>query len=788
MPTPPPKSPQRPTQPPKPVAAAPSKMTTPPPRAPAVAPKTTPPPPRAAPPTIPPRPAQVVANIKRAEQRDARRVGTQQAASQLQSQRPRPAVRPAAPPQRIMPATPPPPPRMQAVVAPKGGPPAAMVNPNWETPTAAALRLNTVSATTADQTIASGLSALNSSIGSLQSRASFEDAFNRINNVDSTLTKVSELLESARSKGYAYQSDLEETLYHAMGKWDAARPQILDIVNQQSYSFQTRLTGINTMVMSLNSSLGNPVMATNMLRNAQSQVNNLLSLVSRVESDIQNRFGDIETQAQGVNNRLSNIHWAMDQLSGAKFQPASGEDLVMAVKCRWDKEGKEDPEGVLFLSNRRLIFERKEKVATKKVLFVTTASELVQEVLIDQPLGNVREAKPDNKGLFGHQDYLLTQFSDPKLGQVAFHIYGQSSKDWAALVERARSAQIEQDRHIGGGLSYADLSKPLTHADILSAQNEVNQLQDEMMLQAARQELGNLESEVNALARKLTGLRERGYVVEKDLEGDALVLTNQWDRVKANTNVTLDSQTRLLGEQMSGIQHQLAQLVGLSANLAAARPIYMQLKSSLASSQAQSEAANALVLAQYDQYADELESLDTHLEWIDWMLGAIDTASFKLLVTECGVAATEAVFEYPGLEPENGILFLTDQRLLWEDRVGTYELKVNVPLPEVLDVQREADEQNGQQCLVFSLGPSGPLPTARFQLSLPVADDWLKMVGRARSGGYTQDRAVEVSEAELERIKNAPTQCSKCGASFTAPILRGQQEITCEYCGLVVRL
>jgi uncharacterized paraquat-inducible protein A len=62
------------------------------------------------------------------------------------------------------------------------------------------------------------------------------------------------------------------------------------------------------------------------------------------------------------------------------------------------------------------------------------------------------------------------------------------------------------------------------------------------------------------------------------------------------------------------------------------------------------------------------------------------------------------------------------------------------------------------------------------------------MVGRARSGGYVQDQVVEVSADELERIRNAPQQCSNCGAAFTAPILRGQHEIVCEYCGIVERI
>jgi len=141
------------------------------------------------------------------------------------------------------------------------------------------------------------------------------------------------------------------------------------------------------------------------------------------------------------------------------------------------------------------------------------------------------------------------------------------------------------------------------------------------------------------------------------------------------------------------------------------------------------------------------------------------------------------------LEPENGILFLTDQRLLWEDRVDDYELKIAVPLQQVTEVVETSDDAAEFDVIAatFESGDA-PVPKAEFQLALPVADDWLEMIGRARAGDYTKDRAVEIDEAELTRVRNAPKQCSNCGAAFTAPVLRGQTEITCEYCGVVTRI
>ena len=74
-------------------------------------------------------------------------------------------------------------------------------------------------------------------------------------------------------------------------------------------------------------------------------------------------------------------------------------------------------------------------------------------------------------------------------------------------------------------------------------------------------------------------------------------------------------------------------------------------KSNIASVEAQADAAEATVVAQFDAYADEVEGLSAHLDWVGWMLDALETATFQLLATESGVAAVEAVWQRPGLEP-----------------------------------------------------------------------------------------------------------------------------------------
>ncbi|MBN1669372.1 MAG: hypothetical protein JW862_19945 [Anaerolineales bacterium] len=756
---------------------------------------------------IPPRPTPAInrpaAPPQRVDQRLVKRQAARQQAATVQP-RPRPVVRPSAPPMKQMP-------KVQA-------PPAASLNrrvhtrpvrpgtqPAAATPARPSPRLAAALAAAAGTAVAGGLVALRSSaahpdlasgvvsleniLNDLQSRSDFSHVATDMADLDQTIQHVLNLLESARDKGYVYQGDMEEIAYQAIDRWQTVQAEVESSMTQQASSMQTTLGSLNPYLQRLNTSLSDAARGASALSAAQNQANQVLWDLEKAERALQANYGQIETDIRNLNTRLTRIHWALDQLTEARFDLAQQEDLVMAVPARWDKEGKDDPEGILFLSSKRLIFERKEKLATKKVLFVTTSSELVQEVIIDQTLSEIKGLKAVNKGLFGHQDFMEVTFADGKLGAVAFHLNGQDSQHWVTLIERAKSGKIEEERASGSGLSFSDLTGELTNADLLAIQNEVNELQDEMMLKQVRTELTELENDVHSLSRSLADLRARGYAVEKSLEADLQVLTDQWERIKSRTEATLEHQAQLLSGQMANIQTQLAALMGLSGNLSAARPKYIALKSAVASAEAQAVAAEDTVLDQFDEYADEIEGLAAHLDWVDWMLDALSTASFRLLATESGVAATEAIWLRPGLEPENGILYLTDQRLLWEDRVGDFELKLAVPVQQVADLFEESDDEAEFEVLAvrFDSGDA-PVPVGQFQLALPVADDWIKMVKRARTGDYAQDRAVALDPAELERIRNAPQQCSNCGAAYTAPVLRGQTEITCEYCGVVTRI
>ena len=122
---------------------------------------------------------------------------------------------------------------------------------------------------------------------------------------------------------------------------------------------------------------------------------------------------------------------------------------VPAVWCRQGKQAKDDPEGVLLLTDQRLLFEQKQEVVTKKVLFVATAKQKVQKLLVDTPIGKTDSVNGTKQGLMGHEDHIdVTFVSGAPLRSAHFHINGQDCNLWQGLIGRAKAGDFDRDRTV----------------------------------------------------------------------------------------------------------------------------------------------------------------------------------------------------------------------------------------------------------------------------------------------------------------------------------------------------
>ena len=155
----------------------------------------------------------------------------------------------------------------------------------------------------------------------------------------------------------------------------------------------------------------------------------------------------LPTQIMRQVEQVEQIRWLLDQVDEASFQLYPAEDPVAACRAQYMETKKEGPEGVLYLTDERLIFEQKEEIATKKILFITTDKETVQEFIFAVAIGQIEEIRASDKGFMGRKEMLELRFApEADLSGATLRLLGAENEKWAGLIGRVKSGEIAKER------------------------------------------------------------------------------------------------------------------------------------------------------------------------------------------------------------------------------------------------------------------------------------------------------------------------------------------------------
>jgi hypothetical protein len=332
-------------------------------------------------------------------------------------------------------------------------------------------------------------------------------------------------------------------------------------------------------------------------------------------------------------------------------------------------------------------------------------------------------------------------------------------------------------------------------------------LQDRLMLRPVLDELEDVEAAIAALPANIENIRARGYVFKSYLEKKAETLTGQWRDLRPRVEAAVSQQQHALRTDAQQVQlyHNRRQPAGPA----------------LAGLESKVNAALSTLNGMYDALDGNVNQTQQQLDDISWTLQVAEQASFGFLPTEAPVEAVPANWKKPGdKDGVDGVLILTDQRLIFEQKeevatkkvlfITTEKQKVQalaweVPVVEVekaigsrrgfmskddfltLTLTQGAGLKGGDGQLLYD-NMGRPLGETELHLHGESGETWQGWIGRVKTGEIARERTVPVDEAAEEVAANAPTKCPNCGATLTQTILRGQKEITCEFCGSVIRL
>lgn len=300
-------------------------------------------------------------------------------------------------------------------------------------------------------------------VADLQTKVRLADLNDEIEDLESHIAALSQRLTALRSRGYAFEKGLEDRVSNLVVRWGSLKPTVQARVNQEIQNLSYSIRPLETELSRLMPLNRNPSAGQALLNQMKSEIDTLKSKTDAAQRAINGLYDTFGSEANQVIDHLNTLEWMCTQLEAACFDLLPTEACVMAVKATWyrdSKEDKDDPDGYLFLTDQRLLFEQNQEVATKKVLFITTEKKKVQQVLFEVPVTLIQDVKALKKGLFQNEDHLELHFqAGAPFSMAALHIFSQDCTTWAGLINSSRTGDIQKTRAIAIDAAAAALVK-----------------------------------------------------------------------------------------------------------------------------------------------------------------------------------------------------------------------------------------------------------------------------------------------------------------------------------------
>lgn len=297
--------------------------------------------------------------------------------------------------------------------------------------------------------LASQVADLERRVDALQTGVRLADLVDEVDNLDAVVGQLAVRVKEVRDGGYVYGPELENQALSLAKQWPRRRTSLKAQIAKQAPELEKALRPLEARLAELKRRQSQPAAARTIVTQVDSAADGLESKVKAATDTLRGSYDAYKQEVDTLTTRLAGLKTLLTWTAEAKFRLLNGEGVYAAVEAKWDRDGKDDPRGRLFLTDQRLIFERKEEVATKKLLFITTEKELVHEVMLEVPVRVIEQSVASDKGLFGHEDHLDIAFtSDAPVRAAHFHLDGQDNKQWVIWLGQAKSGAFDRERAI----------------------------------------------------------------------------------------------------------------------------------------------------------------------------------------------------------------------------------------------------------------------------------------------------------------------------------------------------
>jgi len=259
----------------------------------------------------------------------------------------------------------------------------------------------------------------------------------RVNRIDDVIAKLPTRIASLRQMNYLLHSDLEENQLQAANSWASLSPLVKSEISNTAPTIRSEISflerEINNSRMSSSFDLGG-------LSRLEVRINSQRALVNDLSGRIQSQLTPFDSILTPIEQSLVSAESTVKLISSASFKWKEGETPVISVPA---KDMNENVEGVLTLTNQRILYESEKEVVLKKTLFIVTEKKIERQTSIDKPIGSVKNITKGSVGLLAGAGIYVTFKDDDK--QLKLDVTGEQADELTKYYGLITSGQIDVD-------------------------------------------------------------------------------------------------------------------------------------------------------------------------------------------------------------------------------------------------------------------------------------------------------------------------------------------------------
>lgn len=306
----------------------------------------------------------------------------------------------------------------------------------------------------ARQALARKQESLERDLASLYDDARMASIRSEVEQASAQLAALPDRLQRIRARGFQFHATLEQELERLARNWETFKPQIVASVEREYQRLAVSMARVQEEVSGGRAFMSLPVAhVSERLQRSQATLENFKSDVRAAETTLRGTLSSATEGIRKADKIISDAEAMLDELDAASFRLLPGEAPVAMAHAEWLRSKDDERKGLLFITDHRVVFERKEEVVTKRKLLIFTEKKLVRETQFEAPIGSVESVSIERTGGLFKKPVVKVALTCPPAPypQVLLSLRGDA-EEWKGLITRVITGDADRDRVAGAAV------------------------------------------------------------------------------------------------------------------------------------------------------------------------------------------------------------------------------------------------------------------------------------------------------------------------------------------------